>query len=613
MDLINKDLTRDFNLAVDAFNAADYNLFFRNIRPAIENLSKFLVIDILGNDTQAIDLIDGKISINKPPVDNSYIISKCPAKPKPVGGALPLLFSKVFYYKHPDVYSPKSDTQKRHIKQSIDSYEAQLRQYYSIASEIGSHSGGTSLDVETQAISCASCIMGFFDYMKSQKLISKEAVALINSFRKFSFGNAREKNNLEVLISKLTETLQQKEQQLQDLQQLNDEASQRDQQSKQKIENLEAELSRLEEVISSLQSEMSDAQSKEAPATVEVDDVAGDEQCIDGCQWGVAQDLLDEDQLDLIESAIDKSMLVEGCAGSGKSLIAMFKAIQLSKAGYDVILIAYTTSLYRFMQNTGSQLASRFYYYSRWEAMNKPSADYIIVDEIQDFDRQTVSEFIRAARKHFLFFGDTAQSIYRVFGYNTMSIEDIAKMTNLKPLRLYSNYRLPRPVAKITQTYVGVNVPEYKERVYQSKATELPHFVFYESDELQLEAIAKLVSDNQHRSVGIIVPTNRQVQQVVDFLKQKEMPFECKYKEGNKTENTLNFKTQLAKIMTCHSAKGLQFDVVILPFFKGADTDDERKILYVAMTRTIQSLYLLYSAPAIPFPLNVPEHLYLKS
>ena len=45
-----------------------------------------------------------------------------------------------------------------------------------------------------------------------------------------------------------------------------------------------------------------------------------------------------------------------------------------------------------------------FYYHWQWLDAGKPSADYIIVDEIQDFSRDEVNEFINAAKKCFFFF-----------------------------------------------------------------------------------------------------------------------------------------------------------------------------------------------------------------
>ena len=46
-------------------------------------------------------------------------------------------------------------------------------------------------------------------------------------------------------------------------------------------------------------------------------------------------------------------------------------------------------------------------------------------------------------------------------------------MTGLTTLHLYNNYRLPRPVAKITQGYVGVDVMPYADKVYRNKEKTL--------------------------------------------------------------------------------------------------------------------------------------------
>ena len=88
-----------------------------------------------------------------------------------------------------------------------------------------------------------------------------------------------------------------------------------------------------------------------------------------------------------------------------------------------------------------------------------------------------------------------------------------------------------------------------------------------------------------------------------------------KYNKGDNDfdyVDNLNFNTTLPKIMTYHSAKGLQFDMVILPMYNGANDDESKKALYVAMTRTMHSLYVLYSTPTLLPPLNVPTHLYEK-
>ncbi|UKI24501.1 MAG: AAA family ATPase [Bacteroidales bacterium] len=125
---------------------------------------------------------------------------------------------------------------------------------------------------------------------------------------------------------------------------------------------------------------------------------------------------LDEDQIKVLMATLDKSCIVAGCAGSGKSILALIKAQRIQKErGNNYKVIVFTKALCHYM-NTGRKelgLRNEFYYHWHWKnRMNCSPADYIIVDEIQDFDKDEISEFISATNKNFFFFGDTAQSIY---------------------------------------------------------------------------------------------------------------------------------------------------------------------------------------------------------
>lgn len=335
--------------------------------------------------------------------------------------------------------------------------------------------------------------------------------------------------------------------------------------------------------------------------------------------FNVEKESMDDEQLDLIGDTIDKSMIVAGCAGSGKSVIAMYKAQQILDSKGDVILIAYTKSLNRYMrQGKDNNLEGRFYYHWQWVNQGMPQADYIIVDEIQDFEKEEIMQFINAAKKCFFFFGDTAQSIYRAFGKETLTIDQISSMTGIKVSRLYNNYRLPKPIAKITQGYLGLTenedkVREYSESLYLSKESALPIFIECESKQEQIERIMSIINNNKYRNVGILVPENEMVLEIMTAFTIAKFACEFKYNAGyndSQNKDTLNFKSECPKLMTYHSAKGLQFETVILPYYKGAENSDERKSLYVAMTRTYRNLYVLYSG-AMQEPLkNVPERLF---
>lgn len=331
---------------------------------------------------------------------------------------------------------------------------------------------------------------------------------------------------------------------------------------------------------------------------------------------------MDDEQLDLIGDTIDKSMIVAGCAGSGKSVIAMYKAQQILESNGDVILIAYTKSLNRYMrQGKENSLNGRFFYHWQWIDQGMPKADYIIVDEIQDFDKDEIMQFINAARKCYFFFGDTAQSIYRAFGKETLTIDQISSMTGIKVSRLYNNYRLPKPIAKITQGYLGLTeekdkVREYSESLYLSKENTLPVFIKCNSKQEQIDRIVSLINNNKYRNVGILVPENDLVLEIMNAFTTSKFVCEFKYNAGyndSKNKDTLNFKSERPKLMTYHSAKGLQFETVILPFYQGANNSDEKKALYVAMTRTYRNLYVLYNGELEEPLRSVPERLFEKN
>lgn len=337
--------------------------------------------------------------------------------------------------------------------------------------------------------------------------------------------------------------------------------------------------------------------------------------------FNVETESMDDDQLDLIGDNVGRSMIVAGCAGSGKSVIAMYKAQQILEAGGDVILIALTKSLNRYMsQGKANTLDKKFFYHWQWVNQGMPSADYIIVDEIQDFDKEEILQFIHAAKKCFYFFGDTAQSIYKAFGKKTMTIDQISQMTGVAVSRLYNNYRLPKPVAKITQDYLDLDeendkVRDFSESLYLSKENALPEIMSCASKQEQINKIISIINNNKYRNVGILVADNDMVLEIMTSFTSSKFACEFKYNAGyndSRNKDTLNFKTEYPKLMTYHSAKGLQFETVIIPFYKGARNTDEKKALYVAMTRTYRNLYVLYDG-ILQEPLkSVPERLYEK-
>jgi len=85
-----------------------------------------------------------------------------------------------------------------------------------------------------------------------------------------------------------------------------------------------------------------------------------------------------------------------------------------------------------------------------------------------------------------------------------------------------------------------------------------------------------------------------------DFKTVKELLFYLD--DLNKEINTDDI-SQKVKLMTIHKSKGLEFPVIfivgcsdgLLPHYKSNDINDEKRLMYVAITRAEQELYLSYS------------------
>ena len=358
--------------------------------------------------------------------------------------------------------------------------------------------------------------------------------------------------------------------------------------------------------------------------------------------WMVKESELDSIQIQFLTSILDKSYILRGCAGSGKSVLALIKAQRIQRErGDNYKIIVFTKALCKYM-NCGREelgLRNNFFYYKewRWKKVPKlyrdgrtfmvyqkdekgnnvphmPHADYFIVDEIQDFTKTEIEEFIASTNKFFYFIGDTAQSIYTQYK-KTMPVEEICGLFqengSPKLFTLYYNYRLPLPIARYVQ-HVGVDLPPFDEKIYKSREKEKPYVLKYESANEQILAIQRIISEKDLSDVAILFPMKTQVLLWGNVLRRKGMNVEIQYDDQR---NNLNFSTSNPKVMTYHSAKGLQFETVFLPFveFSYNDGNDRRKSLYTAMTRTYKKLYIMYSRALPIFLSRISRNLYETS
>lgn len=331
----------------------------------------------------------------------------------------------------------------------------------------------------------------------------------------------------------------------------------------------------------------------------------------------VNEDELDDYQVQLLQKRINRSMVVSGCAGSGKSILALWKAKQIQELedGSTYKFIVFTKALNQYMSDgmrTVGLDASNFTYHWWWtEKESYASADYIIVDEIQDFTREEINKFKEAAKRAFFFWGDSSQSIYRGLK-NTQDVSSVAYEAGIQPEKLVFNHRLPKKIAQLAGKLI--NDEELVDRC-RKEGAEMPRILHFNTLDEQLDMAMEQIKNRQITDAAIMFPTNEMTQQAFEYLTKKGYTIEAKYKDKGDYHNSrmdLDFSSDNPKLMTYHSAKGLQFEAVFLPECTTSKENDLAP-LYVAITRSYQYLFIMYSVELSRFFDAVPKNCYLTA
>lgn len=234
--------------------------------------------------------------------------------------------------------------------------------------------------------------------------------------------------------------------------------------------------------------------------------------------------------------------------------------------------------------------------------------DFVIVDEAQDLTPVAIRlciELCRSPEGLFLT-ADAGQSIYnRGFSWN--SIHDSLQLRGRTRL-LKRNYRttlqLSRAVADIlrnggtsdTETVVQDAVREGQQPIV--KACKDRHSQFqWLAARIRETALQLKVSQG---CTGILCPTRAIARETADTLRR--VGLEASFQEGR----NLRLDGNDVKVLTMHSAKGLEFPIVALPGLeegvfpwpadaKGdvrGDEDEQRRVFYVAASRAMRRLFI---------------------
>lgn len=319
------------------------------------------------------------------------------------------------------------------------------------------------------------------------------------------------------------------------------------------------------------------------------------------------------------------AMFVSGPPGSGKTHIAILRLNVLIQNGYtNVLFLLYNHSMFGFLSTIFNKMGIRnnitidtkdiFFkrlaesqgyrgwnngydyeekysnalsYIENLSTSSLPKNDLIIVDECQDFSSREYRILERMSPK-ILAVGDFEQAVFTFEGKSFMS--------KLPSYQLGTIYRYGQKVASIAEhfsdSYLQTKVTnDDKTDVYKVRVNGQSDSI----DKLKRLIDAKKMTD---MSIAILSLTNKQLKTVSDELSSRGVDnFYC----GNNIDmRNYNFDSNVPVLITPFSAKGMEFDCVILYGYsdywlgsRGFFGDKAREIIYVSLTRTCKELYLI--------------------
>jgi superfamily I DNA/RNA helicase len=348
--------------------------------------------------------------------------------------------------------------------------------------------------------------------------------------------------------------------------------------------------------------------------------------------WWIPEHKLDDGQKAFLEKDINAhNYWIKGFPGSGKSVLLAhtIKKIRKKNEHADIAVVVFTHSLIKMFQAAFAEMGQyaeiMTYYDNR---LKNHHYDYVLCDEVQDFVPQ-VLDSVRTNGAHVIVAGDENQSIYDTdpkFFSKTVEPYQIPPLVNAEPYDLNIIHRLSRSIIGLVQRLLPtINIFAAKrDMTKQDTQVRLCKAETFE-DEVKYVIMTAEKAVNVGKTVAILIPTHPKI---IDFV-QKMLEVKGKNRwqvqnnqwgkpnyanlnyflsqQGIKMQYVGNsygeFSDDSRKItlMTYHSSKGLDFDVVFMPglnrgdFFINSNEQLSQRIFMVAMTRSRGELYLSYS------------------
>jgi DNA helicase IV len=327
--------------------------------------------------------------------------------------------------------------------------------------------------------------------------------------------------------------------------------------------------------------------------------------------------------LGLIEDDSDAfGNMITGCPGSGKTTVSIYRFIYLFSKGNTAYLLTFQKMLRHAIKNliltkfdgNEAEYVNTFY---RWlcdnthyfdfenatksdqevtddliESFKNINVEEVIIDEAQDLPKQ-VFRTIPNLFKRIMIGADNAQQIHSSGAREEEILDSLDNLGKgiIKKVELQYNYRNSFEIYNFARHFVlfdkKANDTNLLERLKRKRA-ELPVIYLVDSDDVKLDRLRRLLK-NTKGNIAVLLAGRLQVN---DYYKKiKSFDIDCSWYHSDLRD--VPEELQRILITTYKSAKGLEFDAVILPYTDFQDDPIKRREYYVACTRAKRNLFII--------------------
>lgn len=345
---------------------------------------------------------------------------------------------------------------------------------------------------------------------------------------------------------------------------------------------------------------------------------------------------LSKEQQHIFDLRLDESHIVTGPPGSGKTIMAIYRAEMFHRQirepttllMYSRLLSSYSKAAVKaldiesvvhnyhawfrnwFQETYGRAAPQEGQYGFNWHAcfeiiVKSPPPprlrSHLVIDEGQDMPKEFYA-ILRMISRTMTVFADENQQITD----DRSTIDEIRGTTGItSTAHLNRNFRNTRAIAAVAACFytgAGAAPAELRDDALDG---DLP---VLEADKDLPATVTRLVNYEKAHSrqqIGVFVPYASQLKRLYNRLQEKtKNPPQIYLATNMGMREAIDFTRPGIKLVSYVSAKGLEFDAVFLPELQANRADPRsvsfRMSMYVMASRASSELYFLYSGPGEP-------------